>query len=86
MVLQRMLERLEAQRTEASNVNVDTLVQERINQLLPKIREEIEHEKAEAIKVVDIKIEAINEAIAEEQAYELSLANEQPEVTDTYEE
>lgn len=65
MVLQTMLGRFEQQKAEIENQDIDAYVLKQLEEAEKQIRAEAEQKKAYALKVIDIKIEAINEAIAE---------------------
>lgn len=65
MVLQTMLGRFEAQKAEIENQDIDAYVLKQLEEAEKQIRAEAEQKKAYELKVIDIKIEAINEAIAE---------------------
>lgn len=58
------LETLNAKKTEIENQDIDAYVKAKLEELEPKIRAEAEQTQAYELKVLDIKIEAITDAIA----------------------
>jgi hypothetical protein len=67
MVLEKMLERYEAEKAEIESQDIETAVQRRLAEVADKIRAEVVAEKANALNVIGIKISVIYEALEEEQ-------------------
>lgn len=58
------LENLKAKRMEVENQDIEAFVAEKLKELEPQIRAQAEQSQAYEKKVLDIKIEAITDAIA----------------------
>lgn len=54
---------LEAKKTEVENQDIEAYVQAKLAEIAPKIRAEAEQSQAYEAKVLEIKIEAIKEAL-----------------------
>lgn len=67
MVLEKMLERYEAEKAEIESQEIEAIVQRRLAEVADKIRAEVVAEKANALNVIGIKISVIYEALEEEQ-------------------
>lgn len=70
MVLQKMLDKFVAKKTEIETQDIDAFVREKLVEAEKQIRAEAEHAKAYELKVIGIKIEAIEEAIEESKKLE----------------
>lgn len=73
MVLQKMLEKFTATKAEIEAKDIDAFVREKLAEAEKQIRAEAEAAKAYELKVIGIKIEAIEEAIDERNKIEAEL-------------
>lgn len=68
--LQGYLDDLKAKRAEVENQDIDAFVEAKLKELEPQIRAQAEQSQAYEKKVLDIKIEAITEALTVVEAEE----------------
>lgn len=78
--LQGYLDDLKAQRAEVENQDIDAFVEAKLKELEPQIRAQAEQSQAYEKKVLDIKIEAITEAITVVEAEETPEVEEIEEI------